>query len=320
MEKILVNTFKKTQKLKLTKILEEHLSSLCLKETLKKQFSTQIISECTKDPASVLVVNKNGELVGFTYTGYSRWDSHHFGFKIAKLVVAFRKLERNHMVKPRLMLIREAVNLASRRGFKCVICRINTTDITTIHVLESEKFQLMDILTTFTFKFRNRQEKIFDELTNKNNIVIRPFKSTDITNLKEIAQESFSTDHFHMDPRFPKEKVDDLYAEWVNNCCNKNRADTVLVAQCGLKTAGFITCKATKPHNYGVIELVAVHPAFQGVGVGSGLLKKALSWFSKRVNEVYVGTQITNIPAIRLYQRAGFRFSKSEATFHRWLE
>jgi len=273
-----------------------------------------------EDPASVLVVNKNGELAGFTCTEYSKWDSHHFGFEIAKIkAVAFRKLERNQMLKPRLRLIREVVNLASRKGFKCIICRINTADIATVHVLESEKFQLMDILVTFTFEFRNRQQKNFDETTNEN-IVIRPFKSTDITNLKEIAKTSFSTDHFHMDPRFPKEKVDDLYAEWIHNCCNKNRADTVLVAQYNRKTAGFITCKANKPHNYGVIELVAVHPDFQGVGVGSSLIKKALSWFSKRVNEVYVGTQIANISAIGLYQRAGFKFLKSEVTFHRWSE
>jgi len=321
MEKIIVDTFKKTQKLDLVKTLEEYLSSLYIQRTLRKHFLTDVILKCMKDHTSVLVVKKKDELLGFAHLEHSEWDSHHFGFEIGKIkAIAFRKLERNRMWKPRRVLISEVVNCALRKSFKCIICRVNTADMATIHTLESEKFQLMDILLTLIFEFRKKQQKIFNKLTNKNNIVIKPFTSSDITNLKEIARVSFSADHFHIDPRFPREKVDDLYAKWIYNCCYKNRADAVLVAHRGRKIAGFIACKINKPYNYGVIELVAVHPDFQGVGIGSSLVTKALDWFSKRVNEVYVGTQIKNISAVRLYQRAGFKFVKSEATFHRWLE
>jgi ribosomal protein S18 acetylase RimI-like enzyme len=273
----------------------------------------------------LLWLKKNGELVGFAYTEYSKWDSDHFGFEIGKIkAVAFGKLKRNRMLKPRLMLIHEVVSYALRKGFECIICRINTADIATIHVLESEKFQLMDILMTFIFEFDDvKHRRILDESANENNLVIRPFTSTDINNtlsdLKEIAQASFSADHFHTDPRFPKEKVDDLYAEWIYNCCCKNRANVVLIAQHGHKIAGFITCKVHEPQHYGVIELVAVHRNFRGRGIGSSLVDAALGWFSKQVNKVYVGTQITNMEALRLYQHAGFKFVKSNATFHRWL-
>jgi len=93
-----------------------------------------------------------------------------------------------------------------------------------------------------------------------------------------------------------------------------------LVVQYHQKIAGFITCKVNEPQHYGVIELVAVHPSFQGLGIGSSLVKAALNWFSERVNKVYVGAHITNIATLRLYQSTGFELLKSDATFHRWLK
>jgi hypothetical protein len=46
---------------------------------------------------------------------------------------------------------------------------------------------------------------------------------------------------------------------------------------------------------------------------------EALKWFSSKVNSVYVGTQATNIPAVRLYETFGFKLVESEATFHIWV-
>ena len=117
MENISVDSFKKTQKPALIKILEEYLSLLCLQTTLKNYFLTHIISKCMEDLASVLVVNKGEELAGFTCTEYSEQYSRYFGFEIAKInVIAFRKLQSKQMLKPRLSLISEVIKVASKKG------------------------------------------------------------------------------------------------------------------------------------------------------------------------------------------------------------
>ncbi len=47
---------------------------------------------------------------------------------------------------------------------------------------------------------------------------------------------------------------------------------------------------------------------------------RAEAWFRERsIERVTVPTQAANIPALRLYESRGFKISKVEPWFHRWL-
>ncbi|GAB5493316.1 MAG: hypothetical protein Phog2KO_35310 [Phototrophicaceae bacterium] len=64
---------------------------------------------------------------------------------------------------------------------------------------------------------------------------------------------------------------------------------------------------ATRHHTSGHLARLAVHPNFQGQGVGQVMLHSLLARFIKRgVNGMTVNTQISNMPSRRLYERYGF--------------
>jgi len=63
-----------------------------------------------------------------------------------------------------------------------------------------------------------------------------------------------------------------------------------------------------------IIDLIGVDKKSQGKGVATEMIK-----FAHENNEnksIKVGTQISNIPSLRLYQNIGFVFSSSNYIFH----
>ncbi|MEZ4441047.1 MAG: GNAT family N-acetyltransferase [Polyangiaceae bacterium] len=128
----------------------------------------------------------------------------------------------------------------------------------------------------------------------------------------------FRSDHFHADQRVPRQRADDLYAQWVDNSLT-GRADEVLVVRDEGTAIGFITCRLFSER--GVIELVGASPSSRGRGVGLALVAGAVSWFHRHgATVVDVGTQVSNVAACRVYQRAGFASVAYGNTFHGWAD
>jgi ribosomal protein S18 acetylase RimI-like enzyme len=47
----------------------------------------------------------------------------------------------------------------------------------------------------------------------------------------------------------------------------------------------------------------------------------AVAWIQSRgLESVRVATQVTNIPALRLYEGCGFRAADAKVWFHRWFD
>ena len=62
----------------------------------------------------------------------------------------------------------------------------------------------------------------------------------------------------------------------------------------------------------GAIQNVGVVPDYRGLGVGSGLLRRALAGFRRaRVRRVYLEVTARNAAAVRLYRRFGFRCTRT---------
>ncbi len=76
------------------------------------------------------------------------------------------------------------------------------------------------------------------------------------------------------------------------------------VAKCGDKVIGFIG--VLKGEQYNSIEAVHILPEFQGKGIGTKLIKKALEWLGNN-KPVSLEVVTYNINAQRLYYRLGFK-------------
>lgn len=268
-----------------------------------------------------MALKNSGHVDGFLLVENSPWDSNHFGINIGKMRLAL--FNPNIDFEGRRYLFRNMMDKAASQGLDLITCRVDFNDLQTVHALEKEGGMLADILLTFYINLNNANyaRDYFESVKSTLNFDIATADVADTEALSQIGRETFENDHFHSDHRLPKEKCDELYANWISNSV-KGNADKVFVAKKYNMPIGFIACKIEKVNDkycYGVIDLIGVNKEFQGMGAGSSLVTEALKWFSRYTASVYVGTQAQNTQAIRLYENKGFRHVFSEATLHLWI-
>ena len=127
-----------------------------------------------------------------------------------------------------------------------------------------------------------------------------------------IAATAFRYSRFHLDPLVGLDLAHHVKREWIANYVKRVRGEPLLVARTGGRVAGFLATIVA--HGTAVIDLVAVATDVNGRGIGSALCAD----FAHRYRGMprIVGTQIANVPSIRLYTKLGFAFSKSAYVLH----
>jgi dTDP-4-amino-4,6-dideoxy-D-galactose acyltransferase len=125
---------------------------------------------------------------------------------------------------------------------------------------------------------------------------------------------------FNVDPRFPRDKFESLYATWIKRSTRGELADAVWVASPSGEDAalvGMVTVSVSG--GAGQINLISVACNARGRGVGRLLMECAHYWLIGRgATRASVVTQLANRPACRLYERAGYTLRDVERCFHFW--
>jgi dTDP-4-amino-4,6-dideoxy-D-galactose acyltransferase len=140
--------------------------------------------------------------------------------------------------------------------------------------------------------------------------------------LCELAVAAGAYSRFHVDPHFSHDRFESMYRLWIERSVKGELADVVLVVRDsdgGGKDplAGMITL--AESGGVARIGLVAVAARFRGKGIGSALMHAAHRWMhDRRAREAQVVTQLANLPACRLYERAGYHLSRVQRYFHFW--
>lgn len=136
--------------------------------------------------------------------------------------------------------------------------------------------------------------------------------------LEALARAAFAGTRFAVDPGFPPERCGELYAAFLRRGLDGDATRTTLATPDG---RGFIVCHRDGARGVGTIELVAVAAAARGRGLGGELVGAAIETFARGgLARAEVVTQAANVPAQRLYQRAGFRTARTGLWFHRWFD
>lgn len=257
---------------------------------------------------------------GIVWTSFQKFDTEQFGWRTENIEGLMAQGDYHVSSQIKKELNAQVIKDCKRRNVCYLSHRASSNDISTIHVLEESGFATIDGLLTFSLDLNNWVHK-----NSSSNYVFRPYREEDLPELKRIASESFMYDRFHSDPVIPKLSADRFHEVWIENSC-RGLVDAVMVAEKDGKAIGFITCKINSSFQqetgikFGSIVLVATDRGKRGKGVAAGLLNYVLDWFkSEKVNIVEVGTQIRNIPASRLYEKAGFRLQETSFFFRRCL-
>ncbi len=105
-----------------------------------------------------------------------------------------------------------------------------------------------------------------------------------------------------------------LYPDWresqkegVEAFCKDRENTSVLVAELDGKVVGFVAYQIRG--QTGEVELLAVHPDYQSLGIGTGLNKRALEEMKAAgvvLVEVGTGGDESHAPARRTYEKSGY--------------
>ena len=183
-------------------------------------------------------------------------------------------------------------------------------------VLQAEEagFHLVDIRVTLEWPVCP-----LDEERPGEGEIIRDHLGEDVPALQAIARSSHHHSRYYHDGRYPRERCDELYAEWIAGSC-RGQAERVLVADRRGEPIAYVTCHLDSADGRGRIGLFGIQADARGRGVGGRLLRAAQRWFGERgARRVSVATQARNVVAQRLYQRHGFATSDVALWYHKWL-
>lgn len=100
----------------------------------------------------------------------------------------------------------------------------------------------------------------------------------------------------------PEWSLDD---DTLHEALNATKRVKVFVSRSNGRINGFVVAGATG--HQGFIQRLAVRPDFQRTGIATQLLQASLAWTHRRgCTSTVVNTEISNIAALRAYQRFGF--------------
>ena len=140
--------------------------------------------------------------------------------------------------------------------------------------------------------------------------------------MRNLAVRSLQSYRFLVDPLIPQARARHSRREWVRNAF-AGRAEAIYVAESSGSVAGFVLLKSKdRPtgERIGVIDLIAVDPKYEGLGIGKGLVTQAIRHYHGTASAVEVGTQGKNTRAIGLYTRMEFFLVGSELSLHKHTE
>lgn len=232
-----------------------------------------------------------------------KWDSQHWGFPVGRLQGSYLSLKRAG----------KAFNWCKKHRVRCLYFAAAGSCAQTLAQAKKMGFQYVDVKLVLENKLvKSKKEK-------KVNANIRTAQEVDLANLKKLARRSHKDTRFFKDLNFNPAKSRELYAKWVEKDFRENQV--FILGKNGSKRnpIGYLTAKIF-PSERARINLIAIDSRHQKKKFGSKLLAGVLKILAARgISVVQVATQGSNVPALRLYEKAGFRIVNSKAWFHRWF-
>lgn len=130
-----------------------------------------------------------------------------------------------------------------------------------------------------------------------------------------LAEQCFSHERFHVDPRLDSQAANRRYGNWVRNTAGHSGQRLLKITEGDALVAFFVVEAFETDSAYW--HLTAVVPEFQGKGYGKRVWRAVMGWHRDRGAESLSTTiSVRNVPVLNLYSSLNFRFLPPEMTFH----
>jgi ribosomal protein S18 acetylase RimI-like enzyme len=198
--------------------------------------------------------------------------------------------------------------LSAETGFGYAKCDVS--EVKVVSSLVDKGFRIVDTALTFDGGRLSG--------SNASHVHVRIAKAFDEEPVRGIAGSAFRFSRFHLDPDFPSNLANAIKAEWAGNFFNGKRGDGMVVAESGGQVVGFLQL-IWGSGDVLIVDLIGVHPRFQGLGLGKALVlyaSKQGTGDGRVPTGIRVGTQAANIPSVRLYESLGLRLRSAQYVLH----
>ena len=238
------------------------------------------------------------------------WDTNFFGVKMGEIQLELKSDGSNFSETA----LRRTMEVARKRNFHFLLCQFDTSHQEISHVLTNNGAAIGDVLVTLALDL----SKIPPVPSSPKYEVIKAVY-TDLPEIVQIASESFRKySRFYQDARFDADKVSQFYPSWVAESFMTDGKTYVIKEQ--NKVVGFIALQMKPGEKTVIITLIAIDISRRGHGLGQALIEWVIAYAVEQgMTRIQVGTQINNLPAVRLYEKNGFQLISAKYRFHIWL-
>ena len=189
-----------------------------------------------------------------------------------------------------------------------VYSRVRTGDLEAAGFLQDLGFRLVDTNLVFEKSIERRPRRVVGNRT------ARFAESTDEPQAVALARRAFTFSRFHVDPMIGRKTANRLKAEWVSNFFHGRRGEAMVVAVEREKIVGFLQLLRSGDATL-VIDLIAVDRKRRRRGVAAAMISFA-EGHCRGAKRICAGTQVANVPSIRMYEKLGFKVSDVNNVFH----
>lgn len=194
--------------------------------------------------------------------------------------------------------------------------KLPTSEVRLAHQFTQRGFFVVDAAVTLEV---NRVSQLEANRTPPRSISVTESQLSDEEAIVDVAARSFRFTRFHLDPFVSQGVADRIKGEWVRNYVLKKRGDALFIARDNGAPVGFLASLVTGPNDarVAVLDLIGVAPSHQKMHIGPALVNAFIERYRANCKQLIVGTQVANIPSVRLYERMGFSLLKTEYVLHR---
>jgi dTDP-4-amino-4,6-dideoxy-D-galactose acyltransferase len=195
--------------------------------------------------------------------------------------------------------------------------KISTHDVGALTNAALAGFFVVDVNVTFDWR-ETSGDGSKDDMIDNSDVTIEVARAGDTSVIENIAGHCFTFSRFHLDPAVGRGRANEVKRQWARNAC-RGRASVVYVARASDNDViGFLAVleSTSNKGKDAIIDLIGVDAARQGRGAGRALSGTFVEQWHDRADRLRVGTQISNIPAMRLYESIGFRMAETSYVVH----
>ena len=195
-----------------------------------------------------------------------------------------------------------------------VYIKISTSLVDEIQRIENLGFNLID---TNILLCRKNKADFFNQSIPQH-YSIRLSQPADCDHVGYIARNNFRFSRFHQDRRINKTASDRIKQVWAENFFSGTRGDYMIVARYKDQPVGFCQILLKNDSDL-IIDLIAVDSQHHGIGLASAMINFLINEIAPSFSgntKIMVGTQISNLPSLSLYQKLGFKIISSDYVFH----